>query len=186
MTDQEKETCCEEAMQQEEPTVEAPAEQDEVAKLKKENEELQERLLRLRADFDNFRKRSRQQLAESRSMAIESFAVLILPVLDNLQRALAAAKGSEEGDFLTGVEMIHRQLLDVLAQEEIRPIEALGQKFDPLLHEAVAAEETEDAPEGTVLEEFLRGYLIGNRVLRYSKVKVAKAKKTGKDEVENE
>ena len=99
-------------------------------------------------------------------MAIESFAVLILPVLDNLQRALAAAKGSEEGDFLTGVEMIHRQLLDVLAQEEIRPIEALGQKFDPLLHEAVAAEETEDAPEGTVLEEFLRGYLIGNRVLR--------------------
>ncbi len=109
MTDQEKETCCEEAMQQEEPTVEAPAEQDEVAKLKKENEELQERLLRLRADFDNFRKRSRQQLAESRSMAIESFAVLILPVLDNLQRALAAAKGSEEGDFLTGVEMIHRQ-----------------------------------------------------------------------------
>lgn len=180
MTEEQKETCD----QTQEEVVETPSQPDELTQLQKENQQLQERLLRLRADFDNFRKRSRQQLAEGRAMAIEAIASSILPVLDNLERALA--EDTEDQGFKTGVEMIYRQLLDVLAQEEIKPIVAQGQSFDPYLHEAVAVEETAENDEGTIIEEFLRGYLIGEKVLRHSKVKVAQAKKTGKDEAEDE
>jgi molecular chaperone GrpE len=158
---------------------------EELTESQKEQEELEERLLRLRADFDNFRKRSRQQLAEARSLATEAFAFSLLPVIDNLQRALQAASG-EAGGFKTGVEMIYKQLLDVLAAEEIKPIEAVGKSFDPYLHEAVAVQETDQFPEGTVTEELLRGYLIGEKVLRHSKVKVAQGLSTGKDEAKDE
>jgi molecular chaperone GrpE len=158
----------------------------ELEKLEREKAELEERLLRLRADFDNFRRRSRQQLAEGRAMAIEAVISSILPVIDNLERALLACEEAEAGSFKAGVELIHRQLLDVLAQEGISPILAEGEPFDPHLHEAVAVEETDEFPEGTVTEELLRGYLIGEKVLRYSKVKVAQGKTTGKDEAEDE
>ncbi len=195
MTEKEKqEPSCEEATSVGEQAAEAadlqpqPAEDaaEEVTRLKQENSELEERLLRLRADFDNFRKRSRQQLAESRVLAIETFAAPLLPVIDNLERALAAAPETEDSSLRTGVEMIRRQLLDVLAQEEIKPIVAVGQQFDPLRHEAVSSEDTDQAAAGTIMEEYVRGYQFGQKVLRCSKVKVAQAKESGKDEIEDE
>lgn len=150
--------------------------------LVQENKKLEEQILRSRADFDNFRRRSRQQLADGRAQAIEGFAALLLPAIDNLERALA--EETTDPSFKEGVELIYKQFLDLLAVEGIVPIEAKGKPFDHNLHEAVAVEETAEVDADTITEELLKGYLIGEKVLRHSKVKVAKEKTEGKDEAD--
>lgn len=145
--------------------------------LKKENEELKQGWLRLRADFENYRRRSRQELERARGQALEEFIIKLLPVVDNLERALAAAAGGsgDEANLRTGVEMVFRQFMEVLEREGVKPIAAVGEIFDPAKHEAFCREES-DQPENTILEEFQKGYLFGEKTIRPSLVKVAAAK----------
>lgn len=136
-----------------------------------ELEELRERHLRLRADFENFRKRAERDRTERVRRGVGDALRDLLPVADNLERALAAP--GEVDDLRRGVEMIARQLEDVLRRHGVEPIAALGAPFDPQLHEAVAREEGDDVEVPTVIEELQRGYLYGNALLRPSLVRVA-------------
>jgi len=150
------------------------------AELEKKNgllKEADERYLRLYAEFDNYRKRARQEIEEIRARAAEGLLRALLPVVDNLERAVAAGAGAGKDPKLLaeGVELVLRQFLQELARAGVSPIEAAGKPFDPNLHEAVAYEESAELPEGTVIEEFQKGYYLNGKVLRPSMVKVAKA-----------
>ena len=129
-----------------------------------------ERYLRLYADFENLKKRVERERIEHRLRATESLLARLLPVLDNFERALAARAG-EEG-LRSGVQMIYRQLFDELRREGLRPVEALGQIFDPAVHEAVATTGDSGMPSHTVVGELQRGYFFGDRLLRPSLVRV--------------
>ena len=148
------------------------AQPDPLDELRRERDSLQDRLLRTAAEFDNYRKRmdrERRDLAEYTAGEVMSE---LLPIVDNLERALQAA--DEEDPLRKGVELIHRQMLDVLRKRGVKPIEALGADFDPNFHQAVIHEESATHREGEVMEELQRGYLVGDRLLRPAMVKVAK------------
>ena len=131
-----------------------------------------ERWARSQADFDNFRRRSRQEREEVTRFATEGLLLDLLPVLDNLERAMNADAQAET--WKQGVEMTVRQLLAALQSHGLSPIEALGQPFDPNLHEAVMQLDSEEHDEGTVLGEVRRGYRLGDRVIRPSLVQVSR------------
>jgi molecular chaperone GrpE len=133
--------------------------------------ELRDRHLRLLADFDNFRKRAERELEERTRYVLAEPIRELLPVLDNLERALSA-QGSE-GDLIRGVEMIARQFLDVLRRFGVEQVPAVGAPFDPRRHEAVMRVESPEVAEPTVVEELQRGYLLRDRLLRPALVKVA-------------
>lgn len=148
----------------------------DVSELQKQRDDLYDRLLRTSAEFDNYRKRierERQQATESASSGILSD---LLPLVDDFERALDAPAGTDGGDaYRQGVELIYKQLLDLLRRRGVRPIEALGADFDPHFHQAVSYDPVEGHRDGEVLEEFRRGYMLGDRLLRPAMVKVAKA-----------
>jgi molecular chaperone GrpE len=147
----------------------------DVAALQKERNEYYDLLLRTRAEFDNYRKRVERERLEIMETAAFDLLRNLLPVLDDLERALVApadASGAADS-YRRGVELIHRQLLEVLRQHGVKPIEALGADFDPHRHQAVSHEPAPGRREGEVIEEYRRGYLVGNRLLRPSMVKVA-------------
>lgn len=145
--------------------------QEELAAARREADQRLEQLKRVQADFANYRRRMMQEQGRWREQAIGDFVLQLLPVVDNLERALAVAP---DGDPLKeGVAMVHRQMLETLGQAGVQPIEAEGQAFDPRLHEAVAREETRDVPDGHVIEVLQRGYLYQGRTLRPALVKVA-------------
>ena len=145
----------------------------ELEAARREAGERLEQLQRLQADFTNYRRRMIQEQARWRQQAVGDFVRELLPVVDNLERALAAGR---DGDPLKeGVALVHRQLLDTLRQAGVEPIDAAGQTFDPRLHEAMAREETDRFPDGQVIEVFQRGYLYQGRTLRPALVKVAVA-----------
>jgi molecular chaperone GrpE len=149
-----------------------PQAADALDELKREKEALQDRLLRTAAEFDNYRKRvdrERRDLAEYTAADVVSE---MLPIVDNLERALAAAP--EADPLRKGVELIHKQMLDLLRKRGVKAIEALGADFDPNFHQAVIHEPTSEHREGEVIEELQRGYLLGDRLLRPAMVKVAK------------
>jgi molecular chaperone GrpE len=145
---------------------------DPLEELRRERDALQDRMLRTAADFDNYRKRmdrERRDLAEQTAgEAIKD----LLPIIDNLERALQAA--AEDDPLRKGVELIHKQMLEMLRKRGVTPIEALGADFDPNVHEAVTHEESDQHREGEVMEELQRGYKVGERLLRPAMVKVAK------------
>jgi molecular chaperone GrpE len=153
-----------------------PAEPVDTAELQRQRDEYYDRLVRSAAEFDNYRKRverERQALAES---AAASIIEELLPLVDDMERALRADAGGEGAEaYRRGVELIHRQLLETLRKRGVRPIEALGADFDPYYHQSVAHEAVEGRREGEIIEEFRRGYMLGDRLLRPSMVKVAKA-----------
>lgn len=132
------------------------------------------RLARLQADYENFRRRTRQEKEDLYKYASEQLVVRLLPVLDNFDRALAA-EGESLQDFKSGVEMIYRQLQDVLSEEGVTAIPAVGESFDPAKHEAVLREDSTEYPENMIIEEFRRGYALKDKVIRPSMVKVAKS-----------
>ncbi len=133
-----------------------------------------ERLLRLQADFENLRKRIEREQAEFRTIATIRLVTELLPVLDNLERALASERlEGESTAFRAGVELIQRQLVDALRKEGLRPVDALGQAFDPEIHEAVAVTTAPGLPENTVIEEIQRGYFLQERLLRPALVRVS-------------
>lgn len=133
-----------------------------------------ERLLRVRAEFDNYRKRTERERRELIEQAAGDLLGDLLPVVDDLERALAAE--TQDGDaYRRGVEIIHKQLLDVMARRGVAPIEAVGADFDPALHQAMVHEPSDGHRDGEVVEELRRGYTLRQRLLRPSMVKVAKA-----------
>jgi molecular chaperone GrpE len=137
-------------------------------------EENYDRLVRLQADYDNFRRRTRQEKEEFYKYASEKLINTLLPVLDNFELALSAEGDSIE-NFKSGVQMIYKQLLDVLAVEGVAPIPAVGEQFDPLKHEAVLRAESDEHPDNTIVQELRRGYLLKDKVIRPSMVKVVKS-----------
>lgn len=149
--------------------------ENEVQVLKNEMEELNQRLMRIAADFDNFRKRTRTEKEEFLKYANSNLISDLLPVLDNFQRALDVKEPNEEvKKFLAGTEMIYRQLMQILEQAGLTPINALGQPFDPQKHEAVMQVEDTSVSDNCILEDLRCGYMYKDKVLRPSMVKVAK------------
>jgi molecular chaperone GrpE len=161
-----------EASAQEEP---AADERDaRIAELERQVEEYRQRLLRAQADFDNFRRRTQREKEELVKFASADLITRLLPVLDNFERAIGASKSSGDFESLAkGVDMIHRQLLQLLEQEGLKPMETVGQPFNPELHEAVMRVESDEHEEGTVVEELQRGYILKDRVIRPAMVKVS-------------
>ncbi|WP_238492561.1 nucleotide exchange factor GrpE [Desulfotruncus alcoholivorax] len=145
----------------------------ELAEQKAKAEEYFNRLVRLQADFDNYRKRTQREKEEYIKYASASLCEQLLPVIDNFHLALAA-KDEDPSNVVKGVEMIYRQLEEILQREGLTPVEAVGQQFDPAKHEAVMQEETREHPENTVIAELRRGYYLKDRLLRPAMVKVAK------------
>lgn len=158
----------------------APEEElsQKVAVQAKEIQELQDRHLRLAAEFDNYRKRVVRERAELVRTAQEGLLLELLPVLDNLERALAAARSSAassraEEAVIEGVDLTLRLFKGVLEKAGVKAIESVGQQFDPTVHHAVEQVQTNDHPESTVVEEVLRGYVLDQKVLRPALVKVS-------------
>jgi len=154
----------------------AAAANDELTKVVEEREQLRDRLLRTTAEFDNYRKRVDRDRKEMADRAAEAVLTEILPIIDDLERALAAEDTGEGADaYRRGVELIHKQLLDLLTRRGVAPIDTAGATFDPHLHQAVSSEPSADHREGEIIEEFRRGYRLGDRLLRPAMVKVATA-----------
>jgi molecular chaperone GrpE len=136
--------------------------------------EAQARYLRLAADFENYKKRARQEQLETIQYAAATLAERLLPVLDDAQRALEhAPEGTDEG-WLRGVRLTFQHLEEALASVGVQPIEAVGRPFDPKLDEAIGSEESDQHPDDTVLAELRRGYRMHDRVLRPALVKVSR------------
>lgn len=134
---------------------------------------LSDRLLRNMAEFDNFRKRSEKEKSMMFDMGVKSVIEKILPIVDNFERGLGAISEEEKGSaFAQGIEMIYRQLMNCLDEIGVKPIEAVGQKFDPNLHNAVMHGEDENYEENTITDEFQKGYMYHDMVVRHSMVKV--------------
>ena len=159
------------------PAEPAADEASEIPKLRQENAELRDRVTRTLADFDNFRKRSQRESQEFRRYALLEPMREILAVADNLDLALSA-QGSAE-DLKRGVEMIHRQMQELLRRFGVTEVPAVGQPFDPTQHEAVAREESAEVKTPTVTAELRRGYKLHDRLLRPAMVKVAVPAETG-------
>jgi molecular chaperone GrpE len=155
-----------------EPAVEAP---DEIAVARRERDEMLERLLRKGAEFDNYRKRVEKERRDLAEWAAADVLGDVIAVLDDFDRALAVEAPLEAQPYRAGVELIHRQLGEVLRKRGVTALETLGADFDPHLHQAVAYEESPGAREGEVVGELRKGYRLGDRLLRPALVRVAKA-----------
>jgi molecular chaperone GrpE len=156
---------------QDEPQVTQPEESVDVDALQADRDQLFDRLQRLAAEFDNFRKRSAREQAAFAERANERIVKELIPVLDDLGRALEAAAEHEEAKLEDGVRLVHRSLADVLAKEGLAEIETDGQ-FDPHVHEALLTQPSH-AKEGSVIEVVQKGYKLGDKVLRPARVVVA-------------
>jgi len=156
------------------------AEQTELEALRNENEELIDTLQRLQADFDNYRKRAARDQESLVARAHERLVKELLPVLDDLERALAAAEEHEEGKLEEGVRLVHQELKSALDREGLAEIETNG-RFDPHVHEALVSQPS-DAEEGSVIQVVQKGYRLGDRVVRPARVVVAAPKEAGDGE----
>jgi molecular chaperone GrpE len=149
--------------------------------LRQERDDLRDRLLRTSAEFDNYRKRTDRERREQAEYASADLAKDLLPVVDDLERALEAAGGATGNDarlasLRDGVEMIHRQFLDILQRRGVETVATVGTTFDPAWHEALATQPVTDGlAEGEITAEIRRGYRIGQRLLRAALVKVAQS-----------
>jgi molecular chaperone GrpE len=145
----------------------------EIKKLREERDLLFDRLARLQAEFDNYRKRAAKENADFREYAVADSARALLPVIDNLALAIKNAAAKPE-DFRKGVELIHKQLQSALEKMNVQRIPAQGEPFDPRLHEAIEMVESGEVPDHHVLEELQPGYRMKDRLLRPAMVRVAK------------
>lgn len=156
---------------EERPAAAAPA----LDALRREKDALQDRLLRTVAEFDNYRKRIDRERRDMAEYVGADVLSELLPIVDNLERALQAPVGPDTEGFRKGVELIHTQMRELLRKRGVTPIDALGADFDPTVHEAVIQEASADHRDGEVIAELQRGYRIGERLLRPAMVKVAKS-----------
>jgi molecular chaperone GrpE len=154
--------------------------------VRKEKEELYDRLLRKHADFENVRKRLEKEKKEFHQYALSDIMGELIFILDNFERAISHSDEAGNPEYRKGVELIYRQLKDLLEKRGLRSIESEGKKFDPNFHEAVAREERNDLEEGTILEELQRGYFFQNRLLRPAMVKVSYTSSEGNSKEKSE
>ncbi|MEP6706845.1 MAG: nucleotide exchange factor GrpE [Pyrinomonadaceae bacterium] len=151
----------------------------ELKRVENELAETQDRFTRRQADFENYRKRTERERGETQSRVVAEVVSKLLPVIDNLRRALEAERSLEANEseefrhFLHGVELINKQLNEVLESLGLETVPAIGEHFDPHVHEAVVSEPTDEYEPETVIQELARGYRIGERLLRPAMVKVA-------------
>lgn len=146
-------------------------EPSELDKLKEENAALSDKYLRTLAEYDNFRKRSQKERDAIYPEAVASAVEKILPVMDNIDRALAA--DCSDAEFKKGIELIKQSFDDALSKLGICEIKAMGEQFDPNFHNAVMHVEDDEVGENTIVEVFQKGYVLGDRVIRFAMVKVA-------------
>lgn len=157
---------------------------NKVSKMEAERSEYLENSVRRQKDFENYKKRTERERGETFNKQLSNLATKMLPVLDNLNRALDSAseiegeKLKEFQQFFDGIILVNQQLNEVFVGMGIEPIKSVGETFDPNFHEAVATEETEEVPSHTVIDELLRGYKIGDKVIRAAMVKVATSPST--------
>lgn len=154
--------------------------------LEKEAKESYDRFLRVSAEFENYKKRAAREMNDFRKFANESFVKAMLPVVDNLDRAIESSSNDDhaQNSVVEGVNMTLKEILKVFEQFNVRPFESLGKAFDPALHQAVMQEKTDDHPENTVLNELQKGYMMHDRLLRPAMVVVSKT--TEPENQENE
>lgn len=147
----------------------------QIENLQKEKDDLFEKLQRVSADYANFQKRSHKQIADTIVYEKKKIIKTLLPALDNLEHTLQNASSAENADVLVkGIRIIYDQLLDILKSHGVEQIKALGEQFDPALHEAIMQRTNPDTEQNTVLEEFQKGYKLNSRVIRPTKVIVNK------------
>jgi len=154
--------------------------------LEKEAKESYDRFLRVSAEFENYKKRAAREMNDFRKFANESFIKAMLPVVDNLDRAIESSSNDDhaQNSVVEGVNMTLKEILKVFEQFNVKPFESLGKAFDPALHQAVMQEETDDHPENTVLNELQKGYMMHDRLLRPAMVVVSKTKEPENQENE--
>ena len=150
------------------------AESPETAAIRRERDDLYDRLLRKTAEFDNYRKRLERERREQADQAVVDLLQELLMVVDDFDLALRVEAGEGAKSYRKGVELIHAKLQDLLRKQGVRGIEALGADFDPNVHQAVSHEASPEHREGEVIGELRRGYMLGDRLLRPAMVKVAK------------
>ena len=153
---------------------------DTLDQVVQQRDEYYDQLLRTKAEFDNYRKRTDRERRNLIEHAASELLDDLLPIVDDLERALATQVDNSESTGTTeayrrGVEIIHKQLMELMTKRGVSPIEALGTDFDPTLHQAVTHEPSDTHRDGEIIEELRRGYTLGDRLLRASMVKVAKA-----------
>jgi molecular chaperone GrpE len=176
---------CEKPEEEKEEETEIDLLKERLLKSEEQAKELEDRLLRLAAEFDNYKKRMAKEFGYLIKNANENLILQLLDTLDNFQRALSSApakggisnKNSSDYDkFHKGVELIYNHLKEILTKEGLKEIEALGKPFDPHFHEAVTQAESDKYDDGMVMEEISKGYMLNDRLLRASKVVVSKGK----------
>jgi molecular chaperone GrpE len=156
--------------------------EDRIAALMEERDRLKDQLLRSAADLDNYRKRSRRDVEEAARRGREDALREILPVVDNLERAVAAAASSDDVTAVAeGVRMVLRYFEDTAGKMDLERVSAAGERFDPNLHDAIQQEETDEHPPGTVVRELVPGYRLAGRLLRPALVVVARPPAGGGD-----
>jgi molecular chaperone GrpE len=147
----------------------------EIKKLKEDNEQLKDQLLRKSAEFDNYKKRTEREFFDRVQNANERLISELLPILDDMDRALEHTEKSQEiNSLLEGTSLIQKKLKDLLEKQGLEPLPAVGEDFDPEKHDALMQLEKEDAESGTIIEEHLKGYTLNGKVIRHSQVIVAK------------
>jgi molecular chaperone GrpE len=160
------------------PDVKSDELKNKLSEMQKERDELVESLRRRKHEFENFRNRTERERSETFQQVLSSMAKQIIPVVDNLNRALDSVQDLENRSadftqFFEGIVLVSQQLHDVLGEMGVKPIASVGYPFDPHFHEAVATEKSENFPPQTVIEELLRGYRLGTKIIRPTMVKVS-------------
>lgn len=152
-----------------------------IESLEQEAKETYDRLLRVSAEFENYKKRAAREMSDLRKYANENIAKAMLPVIDNLGRAIESSgnDGHVNSSLVEGVDMTLKEILKILEHFGVKPFESVGESFDPAFHQAVMQEETEEHPGNIVLKELQRGYMMHDRLIRPSMVIVSKQKEAG-------
>lgn len=160
----------------------------QIESLKAQLEDRNNQSIRITADFENYRKRTSKEKEDLEQQVKRNTINELLPIVDNFERARAQIKPQNDGEMTIhkSYQSVYKQLVDSLKRLGVSPMRPEGQEFDPNLHEAVMREPTDEVPEGTVLEELVRGYYLGDRVLRHAMVKVAAHKEDTPPESENQ
>lgn len=168
----EVESVSKETLQRENETLKA-----QIEELKSQSDSLKTQSMRIAADFDNFRKRTAKEKEDLEQQIKRNTITELLPVVDNFERARSHLKPQTEGELTIhkSYQSVYKQLVDCLKRVGVSPMRPEGQEFDPNLHEAVMREATDEYPEGTIIEQLMRGYMLNDRVLRHAMVKVAAA-----------
>ncbi len=149
--------------------------QERIAQLEKERDDLKDRFLRKAAEFENYKRRTEQELSAFSKYAHEQFIVDLLPILDDFERSLQISKERREfGPFYKGVELIYKKFYNLLESKGVKPIEAEGKPFDVELHNALMQVPKDNVKPNTVIEEVEKGYIYNDKIVRYAKVIVAK------------